>query len=133
VDPLRSTQATEAAEQLGQGPTGLHLHPGDEAVPQSSVHCSFQERSGLPGVLTQAYRLTGRTSSSQRQQEHLTPGITRWQSKKGKCKNLTKRNEDYLASSEFNTPTTVIPGYSNKLGKQDSDLKIISQDAGRRF
>jgi hypothetical protein len=28
----RSAQATEAAEQQGQGPTGLHLQPGGEAV-----------------------------------------------------------------------------------------------------
>ena len=75
---LRRGQATEATELLGQGPTGLHLQPGGGAVPQPSVHWSCQERAGLPGVLTQAYRPTGGTSSSQRQQEHLTPEITRW-------------------------------------------------------
>ena len=67
-------------EQLGQGPIGLHLHPDPEggAFLQLSVHLSCQERAGLPGVLTQAYRLTQGTSSSQRQQEHLTLEITRW-------------------------------------------------------
>jgi hypothetical protein len=42
---------------------------------------------------------------------------------KGKCKNLTKRNQDYLASSETSTLTTVSPGYPNTREKQDSDLK----------
>jgi hypothetical protein len=28
--------------------------------------------------MTQAYRITGRTSSNQRKLEHLTPEITRW-------------------------------------------------------
>ena len=72
ASPLRSTQAAEAAEELGQDPTSLHLHTGGGALLQVSVHWSCQERAGLPGVLTQAYRLTRGTSSSQRQQEHLT-------------------------------------------------------------
>jgi hypothetical protein len=38
--PLRSSQATEAAEQLVQGHTGLHLHPGGGAVREHSVHLS---------------------------------------------------------------------------------------------
>ena len=39
---------------------------------------SCQKRPGLSGVLTQAYRPTRGTSSSQRQQDQLTPEITRW-------------------------------------------------------
>jgi hypothetical protein len=46
-------QAAKVAEQLGQGPSGLYLHPGGGAVPPPSVHWSCQERAGLPGVLTQ--------------------------------------------------------------------------------
>jgi chromosome segregation ATPase len=42
---------------------------------------------------------------------------------KGKCKNLTKRNQDHWSSSEPSTPTTVSPGYPNTPKKQDSDLK----------
>jgi hypothetical protein len=38
-------------------------------------------------------------------------------------KNLTNRNQDYLASSEPSTPTTINPGYPNTPEKQDSDLK----------
>ena len=43
--------------------------PRAKAVPQPSVHRSCQETAGLPGMLTQAYRPIGRTSSSQRQQD----------------------------------------------------------------
>jgi hypothetical protein len=43
---------------------------------------------------------------------------------KGKCKNLTNRKQDYLASSEPSSDTTVNPGYPNSTEKQDSDLKI---------
>jgi hypothetical protein len=42
---------------------------------------------------------------------------------KGKCKNLTKRNQEHWASSEHSTPTAVSPGYPNTPEKQDSDLK----------
>jgi hypothetical protein len=42
---------------------------------------------------------------------------------KGKCKNLTNRNQEHWASSEPSRPTTVSPGYPNTPKKQDSDLK----------
>jgi hypothetical protein len=42
---------------------------------------------------------------------------------KGKHKNINNRNQDYLASSESSSPTTVNPGYPNTSEKQDSDLK----------
>ena len=42
---------------------------------------------------------------------------------KGKCKNLTNRNQEHWASSEPSTPTTVSPGYPNTPEKQDVDLK----------
>ena len=42
---------------------------------------------------------------------------------KGKDKNLTNRNQDYLASSESSSPTTVSPKYRKKQEKQDSNLK----------
>ena len=40
---------------------------------------------------------------------------------KGKHKNLTNRNQGYLASSEPNSPTTASTGYPNTLEKQDLD------------
>jgi hypothetical protein len=42
---------------------------------------------------------------------------------KGKCKNLTNRNQDHSVSLEPSTPTTASPGYLNTPKKQDSDLK----------
>ena len=42
---------------------------------------------------------------------------------KGKHKNLTNRNQDYLASPELNTPTIASPGYPNTPEKQGLDLK----------
>ena len=42
---------------------------------------------------------------------------------KGKCKNLTNRNQGYMASSEPNSSTTASHGYPNTPEKQDLDLK----------
>ena len=42
---------------------------------------------------------------------------------KGKHKNLTNRNQNYLASSEPSSPITASPGYPNTPEKQDVDLK----------
>jgi hypothetical protein len=42
---------------------------------------------------------------------------------KGKCKNLTNRNQNHSPSSEHSTPTSANPGYPNTPEKQDSDLK----------
>jgi hypothetical protein len=42
---------------------------------------------------------------------------------KGKCKNLTNKNQDHSPSSELSTRTSASPGYTNKPKKKDSDLK----------
>jgi hypothetical protein len=42
-----------------------------------------------------------------------------------KHKNISNRNQDYLASSEPNSPTIVRPGYTITLEKKDSDLKSL--------
>jgi hypothetical protein len=42
---------------------------------------------------------------------------------KGKCKNLTKRNQDHSPSAEPSTPTSASPEHSNTLEKLDKDLK----------
>jgi hypothetical protein len=57
------------------------------------------------------------------QPETRTSNTRDYQVAKGKCKNLTNRNQDYLATSEPSIPTTASPGYSNTPEKQDSDLK----------
>jgi hypothetical protein len=45
---------------------------------ESALTTGTQERVGLSGVLTEANRITGETSSRQRQLEHLTSEISRW-------------------------------------------------------
>jgi hypothetical protein len=42
-----------------------------------------------------------------------------------KCKNISNRNQDYLASSEPNSPTIASPVYTITLEKQDLNLKSL--------
>jgi hypothetical protein len=42
---------------------------------------------------------------------------------RGKGKNISNRNQGYLALSEHSSPSTVTPGYPNTPEKKDSDLK----------
>jgi hypothetical protein len=42
---------------------------------------------------------------------------------RGKGKNISNRNQGYLALSEPSSPTTASSGYPNTPEKQDSDLK----------
>ena len=65
-------------------------------------------------------RITGKTSSSQIVREGSTRDI---QMAEGKHKNISNRNQGYLASSQPNSPTLASPGYTITLEKQDSDLK----------
>jgi hypothetical protein len=87
--------------------------------------------SGLPGVLTEARRLTGGTSSRQRQLEHLKPEITRWQKA-----NIRILLTEIMTTRHHQNPVLSpqrVPGYPNTPEKQESDLKITSHDAGRGF
>jgi hypothetical protein len=43
----------------------------------------------------------------------------------GKYKNISNRNQGYLASLEPNSPTIASPGYTVTWEKQDSDLKSL--------
>jgi hypothetical protein len=43
----------------------------------------------------------------------------------GKHKNISNRNQGYLASSELNSPTIASPRYTITWEKQDSDLKSL--------
>jgi hypothetical protein len=69
-------------------------------------------------VLTEANRITGGTSSSQRQLEHLTQEITRWL--KANVRILLTETK---TSSEHSTLTTVSPEYPNTPEKYHSDLR----------
>jgi hypothetical protein len=51
----------------------------EERVPaESTLSIETQERAILPGLLAEANRITGGTSSNQRQLKQRTPEITRW-------------------------------------------------------
>jgi hypothetical protein len=43
----------------------------------------------------------------------------------GKHKNISNRNQGYLASSEPNSPNIASSGYHNTVEKQESDLKSL--------
>ena len=42
---------------------------------------------------------------------------------RGKGKDISNKNQGYLALLKPSSPTTASPGYSNTVEKQDSDLK----------
>ena len=44
---------------------------------------------------------------------------------KGKCRNITNRNQGIMAASEPNYPTTASPGYTNTPETQELDLKSL--------
>jgi hypothetical protein len=69
------SQGTARDSQI-QDPSGFCLCPWADHVPQLSIPKFVLKRTALPGVLTN--KLTGGTRHSQRQQNHLTPQITRW-------------------------------------------------------
>ena len=56
---------------------------------------------------------------------------------KGKCKNLTNRNQDHSPSSERSTPTPPSPGHPKTPEKLDPDLKanlmMMVEDIKRDF
>jgi hypothetical protein len=99
---------------------GLYLPSGGGAIPQPSVHWSWQERAVLPEV--QGGFQTHRRSRLQPETAR-TSNSRDYQTAKGKRKNLTNRNKDYLASSEPIIPTTASPGYPNTPKEQDFNLK----------
>jgi hypothetical protein len=48
----------------------------------------------------------------------------------GKHKNISNRNQGYLASLEPNSPTIANPGYAITLEKQDSKITSLDDDRG---
>ena len=79
-DPLRAIRIQEPRISRGQYPSGYCLHPRANPVPQLSIPKFLQERTGLPELLI--HRLGGGKSHSKRQQDQLTPEITKWQEAK---------------------------------------------------
>jgi len=83
------------------------LHPDPDVRKQ--VH-----RSAVP----QAFRRVKPLSETARQANSRDNLMAR-----GKCRNRSSRNQDYLASSESNGPTEANTRYPNTQEKQDLDLK----------
>jgi hypothetical protein len=110
----------------GEGSSRECSDPGTQRRPPFSLHCISKARLLRRA---QATELLGQDPTGSYKRNKLHPGtagisnIRDYQIGKSKHKNLTKRNQDYLASSEPSTPTTTSPGYSNTAEKQDSDLK----------
>jgi hypothetical protein len=50
---------------------------------------------------------------------------------RGKCKNISNRNQGYLASSEPSSPTIASPGYPHHIGKARFGCKITFHDDDR--
>jgi hypothetical protein len=96
-------------------------------VPQLSIAKFLPERTGLPGVLIQTYRRDKPQSETAR-----PANTTDNQMERVKGKNISNRNQGYVASSEPSSPTTVSPGYPNTQEKHDTDLKsylmMLSED-----
>ena len=48
---------------------------------------------------------------------------------KGKCRNITNRNQGIMAASEPNSPLTACPVYPKTPEKQELDIKITGHNA----
>ena len=79
------------------------------------------ERVGLPGALTEANRLAGGTSPSQRQLEHLTPETIRWH--KAKIRILLTETKTIPDHQNLVCPPQWVLDTPTHLKKQDSDVK----------
>jgi DUF438 domain-containing protein len=82
-------------------------------VPKNSISKPYQEKTDLPGVLT--HRLTGGTSDIQRQQDQLTPEITR-------CGEATQTKTTWHHQNPI-LPLQNVLDTSNTPGKQNSGLQ----------
>ena len=96
---------------------------------ESALTTGNQERVGHPGVLTEAYRITEETSSSQKQLEHLTPEITRWLKANVKIL-LTETKTTGPHQKPVHPPHCVL---DTRTQKARLGFKTISHDAGTRF
>ena len=74
-DPLRAIRTQEPRNSRGQDLSSFCLCSGTDPVIKLSIPKFLLEITGLPIVLT--WRLAGRTSHSQRQQDQLIPEISR--------------------------------------------------------
>ena len=88
-DVHRATRTQEPRYIQGQDPPGFGLQPCAKPEPQLSIFKFLLKRTGLLGILTQ--RFAGVTSHTQRQQNYLTPEISRLA--RGNGKNISNRSK----------------------------------------
>jgi hypothetical protein len=86
--------------------------------------------AGLPGVLTESKRLTGGKGSSQRQLEHLTPEITRWQKTNMRILLIETKTTWHHQNQYSHHRESRIPQHTRKAR---FGFKIMSHDGGRGF
>jgi hypothetical protein len=99
---------------------GSLIHPGSQ---DHRIHKSQDHRDSWTLRSSHATRITGRTGFSQ---IIARTGITRDnQMEEGRDKNISNRNQGYLASSEPNSPTIASSGYTITVEKQDLDIKSL--------
>ena len=124
--PAHSHQDTGIKEQPGTGFFQFPSAPWSSSCDTALYTQIHPRENWFPRSMdTQACRRDKPKSETAR------PANTRDnQMAKGKCKNISNRNQN-LASSEPGFLTTVNPGYPNTVEKQDSDLKITSHDDDR--
>jgi hypothetical protein len=98
-----------------------------ELPAESALTTRTQEEVGFPGMLTEANRIIGGTSSSQ---IAGTSNTRDYQMAKGKCKNLTKspRPLSIIRTEYSHLSQSWIPQHTQKARLR---FKIISHDAGR--
>jgi hypothetical protein len=85
------------------------------------AECSnLRRRVGLPGVLTEANRITGGKNSSKTQLEHLTPEIIRWRKTNIRILLTETRTLGIIRTQYSHHSKSWIPQH---MRKQDSDLK----------
>jgi hypothetical protein len=127
----RSTWDTRTVEQIRQDPPDSRLHPepGQFQSPlyPSSTRKQLAPRSADKGLqIHRRNKLQPKTARTSNTRDN--------QMAKGKCKNLTNRNQDYLASSEpiyhLSYHRTLVP---QNTGKARFGFKIIIHDADRGF
>ena len=101
----RVIQTQEPRNSRGQDPSSFCLHLGADPVPQLNIPKFLPESTGLPGVLIHRHQEGQATSEAARPVNTTGNQITR-----GKVKDISKRNQGYVASSEPRCPTVASPG-----------------------
>ena len=103
----------------------------EESLPsQSALTTGTQKRVRLPGLLTEANRITGGTSSSQRQIEHLTPEISRWWKANIRILLTETKSTGIIGTQYSHHSESWIPQHMRKARFK---FKTIPHDAGRGF